>query len=221
MKPDITIRLQQQQAREYIPQAPDDQSFRQPDPASCGPSIPVLSDGVVRRLFVPRISDLPYISSPPVIFSYSTSANVAAGAYTFPGVPSALVPVRPVLANAAYYITSINAAADCDEGDYMSNVVTPPTFQLYTSSALNTMIFREPIPIVLYLRNISYRMIWIVTREAEQIFGSITGVIAQGSAFIGKGNMVIGGSVTAQEIVDVNFIKALKDFSYPNPDLSI
>lgn len=164
---------------------------------------------------VPRIEDLPYISSPPIEFTYRSTASVSAGSYTWLDTPMRLDPVRPLMVQGVYYFRSITLAADCDEKDFMANILVTPKFQMYLKSRSKSILFREPIYMTKFFQNFDYRLCWITRQDADELFASFTGTIFQGSQFVGKQSITLNAIISCQEIVDENFVNLFEQ-TYPN-----
>lgn len=167
---------------------------------------------------VARIEDLPYYSSPPIEFTYTTSTpsgDFVAGKYTWADAPKALTPNRPLMVNAVYYFRSITLAADIEEVDFTSNIVTIPTFQMYLKSNNKAILFREPIYMVKFLQNFDYRFAWSTQQVNDVLYASFNGVLAQGPGTVGYTNIKLTAVISAQEIVDEGFVRLFKK-TYPN-----
>lgn len=168
------------------------------------------------KFLVPRLEDLPYTSSPPIQFVYRQTANLNAGSYTFAtSGPQPLSTLRPLIANAVYYFRSVTIAADIDEGDYLSSILTLPVFQMYPLSTGKQILFREPLSIAKYFQNFDYRLAWQTQREDDQFFCSIDGQLDQIASLIGKASITLSVILSVQEIVDTSFIKQFTQKSYP------
>jgi len=161
---------------------------------------------------VPRVEDLPYFTSPPIEFVYQKTANVSAGSYTWTDAPSAITPNRPLMHNSLYYFRSITLAANIDELDFTSNIQViagvpqTPQFQMYLKSRAKAVLFREPILMVKYLQNFDYRLTWVTQRENDTIYASWNGILLQGAALVGKASITLTAIISAQEVVDENFV---------------
>jgi hypothetical protein len=70
---------------------------------------------------------------------------------------------------------------------------------------------------VKYYDELTYRLTWMPGRGNEVLSASFTGQILQGPALIGKAELTLKAVITAQEIVDDNFIKAFHRL-YPSTD---
>jgi len=160
---------------------------------------------------VPRMEDLPYISSPPVEFTYSQAAPFAAGKYTWFSGPTAILPNRPIMAGTLYYIRNITLSADIEEVDFTSNISTVPTFQMYLKSRAKSILFREPIYMVKFMQNFDYRFTWLTRQNGDQLFASFNGVLNQSANLVGKSPINLVAVVSAQEIVDEGYIKMFSD----------
>jgi hypothetical protein len=155
---------------------------------------------------VPRIEDLPYISSPPIEFVYRSSAVFNAGLYTWSDAPSELTPTRPLMENVLYFFRSITMSADIEELDFTSCIVTVPKFQMYLKSTNKSILFREPIYMVKYFQNFDYRFAWVTQRKDDRLFASWNGIIVQNANLVGKASITLTAIISAQEIVDEKFV---------------
>lgn len=170
----------------------------------------------VRVLNVPRLEDLPYATSPPIQFTYQSTANLNLGSYTWVDNPSALTPNRPILSNALYFFRTITLAADIEELDFESNITTTPDFYTYLESGAQAPLFREPIHMVKFLEDFTYKFLWKRNQDNNRLYAGFRGVINQGVALIGKASITLTAIISAQEIVDENFIKLFVTKPYPD-----
>lgn len=159
---------------------------------------------------IPRIEDLPYNSSPPIQFVYQSSATLSAGAYLWQDQPAALTPARPLIVNSLYFFRSVTLSANIEELDFTSNITTTPQFQMYLTSRQKAILFREPINMVNFLQNFDFRLAWFTEQENDQLFASFTGRLVQGAGLIGKTSITLTAVVSAQEVVDDEFIDIFK-----------
>lgn len=169
----------------------------------------------IHETMVPRLEDLPYASSPPIQFTYRPSAALSAGKYTFSESPSVLVPERPLIANSVYYFRSFSVSVDVDEGDYLSNIIDIPVFQMYLLSTGKQILFREPLLISKYFQNFDYRLCWMTQREDDQLYASVNGVIQQGASLLGRAALKMSIIISAQEIVEQAFVDKFMKVQYP------
>lgn len=168
------------------------------------------------QFLVPRLEDLPYSSSPPIQFVYRQTAALLAGQYRFRvTTPQPLAVLRPLIANSVYYFRSVTITADIDEGDYLSSILTIPTFQMHPLSTGKQILFREPLVIAKYFQNFDYRLAWQTQREDDQLFCTISGLLDQTAGLIGKASITLSVVLSAQEIVDDSFIDRFTQKSYP------
>jgi hypothetical protein len=163
---------------------------------------------------IPRIEDLPYKTSPPIEFVYSSTATLSLGLYTWADNSSTLVPNRPLMDNVLYYFRSITFSADIEELDFTSCIVTLPEFQLYLKSNANAVLFREPARMVRFMQNFDYRLAWFTQRKDDQLLAGFRGVLTQNANLVGKTSITLTAIISAQEIVDDGFIKKFKK-AYP------
>lgn len=159
----------------------------------------------------PRIEDMPYYTSPPVLFIYQSTATVAAGQYVWNDVPSALTPLRPLVDNAVYYFRSITLSADISELDFTAAITTVPQFFSFLTGDANAVLFREPISMVKFYQNFDYRYLWSRAKGSNELRCAFRGTLAQIAALVGKVDIELTAIISAQEITDVEFANALKE----------
>jgi len=179
-----------------------------------------------------RLNDIPYRTSPPILFVYTETATLAAGAYTWPlGGKSAFTPSRPINANSLYLFQTMDFAVDVDQADYQSAVSTALSFSMYIQSDAGSPALREPIPLVKYFNVLPYILNILGTEllgEAYQnssgvspaqgftfnrLMGDVNGIVTQTAALIGKASLTATIVFSVQEITDKNFIKDFVDRS--------
>lgn len=163
---------------------------------------------------IPRLEDLPYWSSPPIQFVFEKSAPLLAGSYEWLPVPAVLTPLRPIIDNALYFFRSISLAADISELDFESAITDTPKFYTYLSGDAKSVLFREPILMNKFYDQFDYRMTFLRSKGANQLFASFSGVLLQTAALIGKTSVTLKAVISAQEIVDDNFINEFQNRSY-------
>ena len=151
----------------------------------------------VKALNVPRLEDLPYISSPPVQFVYQSTALLALGQYTWIDNPSPLT------------------TADVEELDFTANVVNTPAFNMFRVSDASTPLFREGVLMPSFFQQMEYRLCWMSKRGGDSLLGTFRGSLIQGPGLIGKAAVTLKATVTAQEIVDKEYIALFTNHSYP------
>lgn len=179
-----------------------------------------------------RLNDIPYRTSPPLLFVYTESAALLAGAYTWVnGVKSSFTPSRPINANSLYLFKTLDFACDVDQADFQGAVTTALSFSMYLQSDAGGPALREPVPLVKYFNTLPYILNILGTEllgEAYQnasgvspaqgftfnrLMGDISGVVTQTPALIGKASITATLVFAAQEITDKNFIKDFVDRS--------
>jgi len=179
-----------------------------------------------------RLSDIPYRTSPPLLFVYTETANLIAGAYLWPlGGKAAFTPSRPINANSLYLFNTMDFACDVDQADYQSAVSTALSFSMYVQSDAGGPALREPVPLVKYFNTLPYILNILGSEllgEAYQnasgvspaqgftfnrLMGDINGTITQTPALIGKASITATMVFTVQEITDRNFISDFVDRS--------
>jgi hypothetical protein len=170
--------------------------------------------GGIRTLAVPRAEDLPYNTSPPIQFVYESTANLSIGYYTWNDTPSVLSTIRPILNNALYYFRSITLTADIEQLDFTSNISVSPKFYMFKESDNNAVLFREPVTMNTFYQNFDYRFFWQSHRGNDQLRAAFIGSLTQGASLIGKSSITLKAIISAQEIVDDEFIELFK-LNYP------
>lgn len=169
---------------------------------------------------VASIEDLPYWTSPPVQFVYESSAVLAAGIYQWNDTPATLTPDRPIQDNALYFFRSITLTADIAELDYEANILTSPEFYTFLQSDARAVLFREPLIMNKYYQQFDYRLTWVSRQSENQLFAGFRGTIVQGPALVGVNEITLKAVISAQEIVDDNYIK-LFQAKYPHLDAGV
>lgn len=175
-----------------------------------------------------RLIDIPYRTSPPVLFVYQQTASILAGQYTFPaGARIPFTPSRPINANSLYIFNTLDFACDLDQNDYMGAIVSALSFSVYLQSDMGPTL-REPIPMVKYFNSLPYILNILgneLLGEAYQnssgvspnqgftfnrLMGNMIGVLNQTAPIIGKISVTSTVVFTATEITDKNFIADFK-----------
>jgi hypothetical protein len=169
----------------------------------------------VKALNIPRVEDLPYISSPPIQFTYESTAALNIGFYTWVDNPAPLVAIRPIINNALYFFRSITLTADTEELDYTANIVTTPGFNIYRLSDASTPLFRENVLMSSFLQQFDFRSCWMSKRDNDQLLGTFRGILIQGAGLLGKAAITLKAVISAQEVVDKEFISLFTNYSYP------
>lgn len=179
-----------------------------------------------------RLGDIPYRTSPPLLFVYQETASLAAGAYNWPvGVKAAFTPSRPINANSLYLFHTMDFACDVDQADYQSAISSAMNFSMYLQSDAGAPSLREPIPLVKYFNVLPYALNILGTEllgEAYQnssgvspaqgftfnrLLGDISGTLTQTPTLLGKTSITATVVFSVQEITDRNFIKDFTDRS--------
>jgi len=169
----------------------------------------------VKALNVPRLEDLPYISSPPIQFVYQSTAILGLGMYTWLDNPSPLAALRPILNNALYFFRSVTLTADIEELDYSANIVNTPAFSMYRRSEASTPMFREAVLMPSFIQQMEYRYCWMSRQGSDALQGAFRGSLIQGPSLLGKASITLKAVVTAQEVVDKEFLALFVNHSYP------
>lgn len=71
---------------------------------------------------IARIEDLPYLNSPPLQFTFSQSAPIIAGKYTFNGGRAQIGNNKNLNDNTLFYIKSLSFSADIVKGAYQESL---------------------------------------------------------------------------------------------------
>lgn len=170
---------------------------------------------ITQSLKIGRAEDLPYWTSPPIQFVYESVAPLALGFYTWADAPTLTTPIRPILNNALYYFRSISLSADIAELDFTSNITTRPQFFMFLRGDSNAPLFREPIEMNKYYENFTYRFFWMSKQgEDDELRAAFRGALIQGPGLIGKSSITLKAVISAQEIIEENFIELFKT-AYP------
>jgi hypothetical protein len=164
----------------------------------------------IRTLAIPRLEDLPYWTSPPIQFVYESEASLTAGSYEWSDAASPLTPDRPILTNALYYFRNISLAADIAELDYTGAIVTTPQFFTFLKSDAKSVLFREGITMNKFFENFDYRLVWSTQSGQEQLFAAFRGALLQTPALLGKSSITLKAIISAQEIIDDNYVRSFK-----------
>jgi hypothetical protein len=173
-----------------------------------------------------RLIDIPYRTSPPILFVYSETASLAAGAYNWVnGVKSTFTPSRPITANSLYVFHTMDFACDIDPADYQGAISSQLNFSMYLQSDASSPALREPIPLVKYFNTLPYTLSILGTEllgEAYQnssgitpaqgfsfnrLIGDISGSLVQTPSLLGKTSITATLVFSVQEISDRNFIQ--------------
>lgn len=172
-----------------------------------------------------RLDDIPYRTSPPLLFVYSNTAALIAGKYTYDvGVKAAFTPSRPINPNSLYIFKTMDFAADVGAEDYLGAITTALNFSMYVQSDAGGPALREPIPLVKYLTTIPYVLNILGTEllgdaypgnaavaqtqgfSYNRLLGAIGGVLTQTAPLLGKTTLTLTVVFSVQEITDRNFI---------------
>lgn len=176
-----------------------------------------------------RLADIPYWTSPPLIFTYRQEAALQLGVYTFLASAKAVfTPSRPIRANALYVFKTLDFAFDIAEIDYMGAYTTLPQFSMFLQSDSAAPALREPVPLSKYFVTLPYVLNILGEELLEQAYpgqnavtptqgynfnrllGNVEGVIAQTAALMGKASLTATIVLTVQEVVDESFIAGFK-----------
>lgn len=176
---------------------------------------------------IPRIEDMPYISSMPVQFVYESTASLNIGLYIWSDTASALSVSRPLQQNTLYYMRHLTLSADISSDDFTAAILTTPTFQVYQKSSGNAPFYREPIRMVQFLESFDFRQAFVISQSrpagqvaaaavGDRLLAGFQGTLQQTAALIGKSSITLKATIAAQEIVDRNFINLFRA-AYPAP----
>lgn len=166
-----------------------------------------------------RLIDIPYLVSPPLLFTYRQTASLAAGSYTFTnGTKAVFTPSRPIQGNVLYIFWTMDFAMDIAEQDYLGAITTLPQFSMYLQSDASAPAFREPIPLSKYFSTMPYALAILgndlLSSQAQaaqgflfnRLLGGIDGVLNQTSALLGKATVTATVVFSVQEISEAKFI---------------
>lgn len=174
----------------------------------------------IRPLAVARIEDMPYSTSQPAQFVYQSTCSIGftssgnagiAGNWIWDDTPSPMNPVRPLGENTLYFIRNITMTADVNQNHFPQSIVTAPRFYLYKESNLAAPILREPVIMPCFLENFDYRLATFTARSEDQLLGAWSGQLLQIADLTGKEEITLTITISAQEIIDENYIKLFKE----------
>lgn len=173
-----------------------------------------------------RIGDIPYFTSPPVLFVYKQAANLVAGAYDYPaGAKATFTPSRPINPNYLYLFQTMDFACDIDENDYMGAYTAALEFSMYVQSDAGGPALREPMPLVKYYKTLPYVLSILGVELLGQAYqnnsgispaqgfshnrllGNIIGNISQTAALLGKQSVTATVVFSVTEVTDTNFVR--------------
>ena len=164
---------------------------------------------------VARRGDIPYIQSPPVQFSYSATAALSLGAYTWSAAMAAFNPQVNILVTGLYYFRSITMSADISEFDYLSNVTTPLVFKAYLKGDAKTPLYRQGFVMEKFFDQFDFPFFWRRHTIDDVIYGTLRGAIAQGPNLLGKTSITVKVIISAQEITNEQYVKDFVTNPYP------
>lgn len=174
---------------------------------------------LLKMMLIPRADDLPYWDSPPVQFIYQSTATLSLGRYIWSDSASPLTTTRPIQSNGLYFFRNITLTADIAEFDFTLNLVISPQFLMYRVSDALAPLFREPILMNKFYQQFEYPLWWHAKSEEDQLRAAfITGQVDQGANLIGKNSVTLKAIISAQEVLDENYIQHFMS-TYPHmPD---
>lgn len=182
-----------------------------------------------------RLIDVPYASSPPILFTYRQTAVLSGGFYDFGGTSgsitkNAFLPDRPIQPNVLYLFDTITFAMDVDQNDYQAAIVTLPQFSAYVQADASGPTLREPVVLPQYLVNVPYPLSFIGTATVQQNYpgavapvgnvsasttnrflGSVTGKLTATANLEGKQSITAILTLSAVEVKDNAFIEAFRN----------
>lgn len=179
-----------------------------------------------------RLIDIPYDSSPAIIFTYRQTAALVAGQYDFSGTgtlaKNAFTPSRPLQPAFLYIFKTLSFGMDIAQEDYHSAIATQPQFSAYVASDAAAPAFREPVALSMYFQNLPYIITMLggqfpgdsypgsvspgvqAPRNINRLLGTVTGVLNQTGNLLGKASVTAIIMLTAQEVVDEEFVSCFR-----------
>jgi hypothetical protein len=179
-----------------------------------------------------RLIDIPYWTSPPLVFTYRETALLGAvvpGEYTFvTALKAAFTPSRPIRPNALYAFDTFDFSMDVAEIDYQGAISVLPEFSMFLQSDSAGPTLREPIPLAKYFQTLPYRLHILGSELLEaaypgqnavtptqgysfnRLLGSVGGTLTQTAALSGKASVTAIIVFTVQEVVDEDFVSSFK-----------
>ena len=170
---------------------------------------------------VARIEDLPYLSSPPMQFTFTQSASLTVGQYIFEDDAQVVGNNKNITDNTLLYIKAISFSADVDLLNYQiaKKLVTGetdiPTFSLFLQSEARGAVFVDPIQLGDYFNDQEYRKVILAKQEPNEMTGFFRGTLQQHAGLAGIAEINLTMNIWVQQITNDNFIEALKK-NYPN-----
>jgi len=165
---------------------------------------------------VGRIEDMPYYTSPPLQFTYTQQAALALGTYPFVIAKTAVANNAQLTENTLIYLRDISFYADIPALDYQAALklaaggVDIPRLSLYMEGNAAVPLLRTPIELGNYFREQSFRMLIPSHVTPNNLLASVQGTLQQHAGLAGIAEVNITVELYCQEIVDDDFIKAIK-----------
>ena len=171
-----------------------------------------------------RLIDIPYLTSPPLLFTFRQTANLSLGAYTFTQAKIAFTPSRPIQPNVLYMFDTLDFSMDIAPEDYFGALSTQPQFSMYLQSDASSPSLREPIVLSKYFDRLPYKLAIMGSEllgasdnptaqgfQHNRLLGGVASVLNQTPALLGKLSVSAILVFTVQEISDNQFIREFRE----------
>jgi len=169
---------------------------------------------------ITRIEDLPYKKSPPMQLIFSQKADISVGTYPFTAGRATVTGEKNINDQTLLYVRSISFSADIPLIDYQkalklaAGTVDIPNFQMFLQSDSNAPLFQDPIDLLDYFNDKSYRLIIEPKLSPNTLTGFFRGTLQQHAGLAGVTEINLNIEMIVQQITDDAFIHGL-DQPYP------
>ncbi len=103
---------------------------------------------------------------------------------------------------------------DIEQLDFTANLITAPQFFMFLRADSNAPLLREPLIMNSFYQQFDYRYTWKRQLTSNQLFCAFRGSLIQGATLLGKPSIDLKAIISAQEIVDEEFIDRFQK-AYP------
>ena len=160
------------------------------------------------RRRVPRISDLPLYSSPPIKYVFEQTVTLAAGLYTFVLARADFTPAKDINPGTMLYIRNMSFSCDIPEQDYIDAMTTTLQFHMFMRGDASAPAFKNPLSLTKY-DTFPWEQLIYPNKANNRLRASYRGVLTQTAALAGVLTVTATIEMFVQEITDRKFIAAL------------
>jgi hypothetical protein len=114
-----------------------------------------------------------------------------------------------ILPNHLYFLERVNVGANIPEADYEDSIIEVPTAR-YRTSAENSIIFPQPLPLVNYVQNQELNTFVWTEKTNDSIVVDVAGILIQTSNLVGENFISINMSFNLYDITDTGYISTFK-----------